>query len=103
MVKAKTLILPFRSIPFHSISFHILKLCLICALPFSEVQLCMSHVGICGSDVHYWQHGAIGDFILKAPMILGHEAAGVVSKLGQGVTNLKVGRLSGTLTDKKSR
>ncbi|KAL3866498.1 hypothetical protein ACJMK2_043792 [Sinanodonta woodiana] len=56
-----------------------------------EVQLCMQHVGICGSDVHYWQHGAIGDFVVKAPMILGHEASGVVSKLGPGVTNLKVG------------
>lgn len=56
-----------------------------------QVQLCMSDVGICGSDVHYWQHGAIGDFIVKAPMILGHEAAGVVSKLGDGVTSLKVG------------
>ena len=51
----------------------------------------MSDVGICGSDVHYWQHGAIGDFIVKAPMILGHEAAGVVSKLGEGVTSLTVG------------
>ena len=30
-------------------------------------------VGICGSDVHYWTHGAIGDFIVKAPMVLGHE------------------------------
>ena len=58
----------------------------------AEVQLSMSHVGICGSDVHYWKHGAIGDFILKAPMVLGHEAAGVVSKLGPGVTSLKVGR-----------
>lgn len=56
-----------------------------------EVQLCMQHVGICGSDVHYWQHGAIGDFVVKAPMVLGHEAAGIVSKLGQGVTTLKVG------------
>ncbi|KAL4227834.1 hypothetical protein ACF0H5_013271 [Mactra antiquata] len=56
-----------------------------------QVQLCMQHVGICGSDVHYWQHGAIGDFILKAPMVLGHEAAGVVSQVGAGVTSLKVG------------
>ena len=52
----------------------------------------MSDVGICGSDVHYWKHGAIGDFIVKAPMVLGHEAAGVVSKLGPRVNNLKVGR-----------
>lgn len=56
-----------------------------------QVQLCMQDVGICGSDVHYWQHGAIGDFVVKAPMVLGHEAAGVVSKLGEGVTSLKVG------------
>ena len=41
-----------------------------------EVQLEMQDVGICGSDVHYWKHGAIGDFILKAPMVLGHEASG---------------------------
>ncbi|ESP05658.1 hypothetical protein LOTGIDRAFT_208637 [Lottia gigantea] len=56
-----------------------------------QVQLSMKDVGICGSDVHYWTHGAIGDFIVKAPMILGHEAAGVVCKLGEGVTTLKVG------------
>ncbi|KAL8615952.1 hypothetical protein ACOMHN_034628 [Nucella lapillus] len=51
----------------------------------------MEQVGICGSDVHYWTHGSIGDFVLKSPMVMGHEASGVVSKLGQGVTSLKVG------------
>jgi len=56
-----------------------------------QVQIEMQEVGICGSDVHYWTHGRIGDFIVKAPMILGHEASGVVSKLGEGVTTLKVG------------
>ncbi|XP_067665820.1 sorbitol dehydrogenase-like [Haliotis asinina] len=56
-----------------------------------EVQLQMSSVGICGSDVHFWTNGHIGDFVVKAPMILGHEASGVVSKLGPGVTSLKVG------------
>ena len=40
----------------------------------------MDSVGICGSDVHYWTHGEIGDFIVKAPMVIGHEAAGVVEK-----------------------
>ena len=45
-----------------------------------EVLLKMDSVGICGSDVHYWTHGAIGDFIVKAPMVLGHEAAGIVEK-----------------------
>merc|ERR1712037_100378 len=56
-----------------------------------QVLLRMDSVGICGSDVHYWTHGAIGDFIVKAPMVLGHEAAGVVTKLGSSVSNLKVG------------
>ncbi|XP_069137225.1 sorbitol dehydrogenase-like isoform X2 [Argopecten irradians] len=51
----------------------------------------MQQVGICGSDVHFWQHGAVGDFVVKAPMILGHEGSGMVSKLGEGVTSLKVG------------
>ncbi len=52
----------------------------------------MHAVGICGSDVHYLVNGRIGDFIVKAPMILGHESAGVVSALGEGVTTLKVGK-----------
>merc|ERR1712012_711979 len=56
-----------------------------------QVLLKMDSVGICGSDVHYWTHGAIGDFIVKAPMVLGHEAAGVVSEVGEDVTNVKVG------------
>ncbi|XP_043951572.1 sorbitol dehydrogenase isoform X3 [Drosophila biarmipes] len=56
-----------------------------------EVLLAMDSVGICGSDVHYLAHGRIGDFVLTKPMIIGHEAAGVVAKLGKKVTNLKVG------------
>lgn len=54
----------------------------------------MQKVGICGSDVHYWNEGRIGDrFVVTAPMLLGHECSGVVSKVGEGVTHLKVGRL----------
>ena len=45
-----------------------------------QVLVRMDSVGICGSDVHYWTHGAIGDFIVKAPMVIGHEAAGIVEK-----------------------
>lgn len=52
----------------------------------------MHAVGICGSDVHYWKRGRIGDFILTGPMVLGHESSGVVSALGEGVTDLKVGK-----------
>jgi L-iditol 2-dehydrogenase len=56
-----------------------------------EVLVSPKSVGICGSDVHYWTHGAIGDFIVKAPMILGHESAGIVIDVGSKVTNLKKG------------
>ncbi|XP_068168620.1 sorbitol dehydrogenase-like [Antennarius striatus] len=56
-----------------------------------EVLLQMHSVGICGSDVHYWQHGSIGDFVLTKPMVLGHEASGRVVKVGSAVKHLKVG------------
>jgi len=54
----------------------------------------MDKVGICGSDVHYWVNGRIGDFIVKAPMVLGHEAAGIVHQVGEGVSHLKPGIFS---------
>lgn len=57
----------------------------------NEVLLKIQRVGICGSDVHYLVHGAIGHFVVKEPMVIGHEASGIVEKLGEGVKNLKVG------------
>lgn len=50
----------------------------------------MGCVGICGSDVHYLVNGRIGDFVVREPMIMGHESSGVVVKLGKNVKNLKV-------------
>jgi Zn-dependent alcohol dehydrogenase len=47
--------------------------------PYYDIQ------GICGSDGHYLKHGRIGGFIVEAPMILGHESAGVVVAVGRGV------------------
>ena len=47
---------------------------------------------MCGSDVHYYTHGAIGPFVVKEPMILGHEAAGEVVEVGSAVTELQDGR-----------
>ena len=41
-----------------------------------DVKIAIDTVGVCGSDVHYYTHGRIGDFVVKAPMVLGHEAAG---------------------------
>ena len=57
----------------------------------AEVLLSMRSVGICGSDVHYWVAGRIGDFVVKEPMVMGHESSGVVIATGEGVTNLQVG------------
>ncbi len=57
----------------------------------NEVKIAINKVGICGSDVHYWEHGRIGDFVVKAPMILGHECAGTIVEIGANVTHLQVG------------
>lgn len=56
-----------------------------------DVRIAIRTVGICGSDVHYYTHGAIGPFVVRAPMVLGHEAAGVVVEVGSAVTNLAEG------------
>lgn len=56
-----------------------------------EVRIAMRAVGICGSDLHYYLHGAIGPFVVREPMVLGHEGAGTVSAVGAGVTDLRVG------------
>jgi len=57
-----------------------------------EVSVAIRSVGICGSDVHYYQHGRIGDFIVTAPLILGHESSGVIRAVGRDVTSLAVGQ-----------
>ena len=57
----------------------------------NEVLIKVGVVGICGSDVHYYQHGQIGDFIVKGDLILGHECAGEVVEVGSDVKNLAVG------------
>ena len=57
----------------------------------NDVKIRTEVVGVCGSDVHYYQHGKIGPFVVNAPMVLGHEAAGVVIETGPEVTHLSVG------------
>lgn len=56
-----------------------------------DVKIKIHTVGICGSDVHYFKHGRIGPFLVEQPMVLGHEASGVVAEVGAEVTHLKVG------------
>lgn len=57
-----------------------------------EVQIEVAAVGVCGSDVHYYRHGRIGDFIVNDPMILGHEMSGRISAVGEGVDPSRVGQ-----------
>src|SRR5712691_75750 len=77
-----------------------------------QAQVAVVSTGLCGSDrkfhlrgphsltyasppiysVHYYLHGRNGDFVLQAPLVLGHEAAGVVTEIGPGVTNLVLGQ-----------
>ena len=56
-----------------------------------DVRIALRTVGVCGSDVHYYTHGAIGPFVVKEPMILGHEAAGEIVEVGSEVRELQVG------------
>ena len=56
-----------------------------------DVRIRIHTVGICGSDVHYYTHGRIGPFVVDKPMILGHEASGVVTETGERVRSLAVG------------
>ena len=57
----------------------------------NEVLVKLEYVGICGSDLHYYETGAIGDYVVKPPFVLGHEPGGTVVEVGKDVKNLKVG------------
>ena len=57
----------------------------------SDVRIEINTCGICGSDIHYYKEGRIGDFVVEQPMVLGHEASGTVIETGRHVTHLKVG------------
>lgn len=56
-----------------------------------EVLVKFEYVGICGSDIHYYETGAIGDYVVEPPFVLGHEPGGVVVEVGSNVTHLAVG------------
>jgi L-iditol 2-dehydrogenase len=56
-----------------------------------QVLVEVAAVGVCGSDVHYFQDGRIGDFVVEAPMILGHEASGVIVAVGADVDAARIG------------
>jgi L-iditol 2-dehydrogenase len=56
-----------------------------------QVLVEVAAVGVCGSDVHYYRHGRIGDFVVDAPMILGHELSGRIAAVGADVDPARVG------------
>ena len=58
---------------------------------FGEVLIKIHSVGVCASDIHYFEHGRIGRYVVETPLILGHEPAGEVVELGEGVDALAIG------------
>jgi len=56
-----------------------------------EVLIEIKAVGVCGSDVHYYEHGRIGSYVVRQPLILGHEASGIIVDVGEGVNKGRVG------------
>jgi L-idonate 5-dehydrogenase len=61
------------------------------ALAPDEVRVAVAYGGICGSDLHYYHRGAVGDFALREPMTLGHEISGTVLEAGSAVSGLEPG------------
>ena len=57
----------------------------------NEALIKLKAVGVCGSDVHFYEVGRIGDFVVKEPLILGHECAGEVIEVGKNVKTVKIG------------
>jgi L-iditol 2-dehydrogenase len=57
-----------------------------------EVLVEVRAVGVCGSDVHYYEHGRIGPYVVREPLILGHESGGVIVRQGPGATRHQIGQ-----------
>ena len=57
-----------------------------------DVLIRVSSVGVCGSDTHYYRHGQIGGFVVEAPLVLGHEAAGTIVGVGESVDTSRIGQ-----------
>ncbi|TDL25269.1 GroES-like protein [Rickenella mellea] len=58
----------------------------------NQAQVSIEATGLCGSDLHYYLAGRNGDFVIQDPLVLGHEAAGIVTSIGTHVNHLKVGQ-----------
>jgi L-iditol 2-dehydrogenase len=60
-------------------------------VPMGEVLVEVASVGVCGSDVHYYREMRAGDFVVDAPLILGHEVSGRIVLVGEGVDPVRIG------------
>jgi L-iditol 2-dehydrogenase len=58
----------------------------------AEVLVRVASVGVCGSDTHYYEHGRIGSYVVEQPLVLGHEASGLITEVGEGVPADRVGQ-----------
>ncbi len=56
-----------------------------------EVLIKVEYVGVCGSDLHYYETGAIGPYVVEPPFVLGHECSGTIVEVGTDVSHLSVG------------
>lgn len=56
-----------------------------------ELQIKLEYVGICGSDLHFYQEGQLANWTLDGPLALGHEPGGIVTAIGEGVTGFEIG------------
>lgn len=56
----------------------------------NEVLVRVRSVGVCGSDVHYYEHGRIGSFVVEKPLVLGHESSGTIAQVGKGVPDSRL-------------
>lgn len=61
-------------------------------LDADEVLVKVAAVGVCGSDVHYFQHGKIGPYVVEKPLILGHELSGTITAVGASVDSSRIGQ-----------
>ena len=57
----------------------------------TDVEMRLGAGGICGSDLHYFQHGRVGAFVMREPLVPGHEVSGTVARIGSAVTRVAVG------------
>jgi L-idonate 5-dehydrogenase len=81
-----------RAIVIHAAKDLRIETAAVAELGSNDVEVHIEAGGICGSDLHYYQHGGFGVIRIKEPMILGHFVAGKVARLGSGVSHLKAGQ-----------